>query len=834
MKFAELVDINEVRALCESFTSVTGAVTAILELDGEVLVATGWQDICTKFHRCNHETARRCVESDTVLAAQLQDGLDYNVYQCKNGMVDVAVPIMVGGKHTANLFTGQFFFEKPNRSFFVHQAGKFGFDAQEYLQALDRAPIFSDEQVKKVMNFLVRLAGVIGELGLTRLQLQQLNRELKEGEAIIASSDDAIIGKTLAGIITTWNPGAEAIFGYSAKEAIGQPMTILFPKGMAHEEVEILGRIARGEKVEHFETQRMRRDGRAIDISATISPIRDETGKVVGASKIARDVSEQKIASQALAHERGMLRTLIDTLPDLVWLKDVDGVYLSCNRRFEDFFGAKETEIVGKTDFDFVEKSLAESFRAHDRKAMEMVGPSVNEEEIQFASDGHRELLETTKVPMRNANGELIGVLGIGHNITARKHAERELEQHRLHLQELVEARTADLVVAKEAAESANVAKSLFLANMSHEIRTPLSAISGMANLISKEPLTETQLDRLGKMDLAVKHLSSTVNNILDLSKIEANKLVLDVGPVQVDSLFQNIASMVQASLDQKGLQLKMEIGPMPRGLLGDSTRLGQALLNYVSNAIKFTDVGMITMRASALEVTADAVLLRIEVLDTGVGIPGDRQQRLFDAFVQADSTTTRKYGGSGLGLVITKRFAEAMGGQAGFTSETGIGSTFWFTARLERDPKFSDVAHEPHAQNAALTLKEKYSGKHILLAEDDDFNREIGSLLLQDIGMLVDVAENGQIAVEMTALKPYALVLMDMQMPVMDGLNATRAIRASKSANSVPIIAMTANAFFEDKIRCLEAGMNDFITKPVDPAVLYAAMLRVFQDKAS
>jgi len=242
----------------------------------------------------------------------------------------------------------------------------------------------------------------------------------------------------------------------------------------------------------------------------------------------------------------------------------------------------------------------------------------------------------------------------------------------------------------------------------------------------------------------------------------------------------------------------------------------------------------MITMRASALEVTADAVLLRIEVLDTGVGIPGDRQQRLFDAFVQADSTTTRKYGGSGLGLVITKRFAEAMGGQAGFTSETGIGSTFWFTARLDRDPKFSDVTHEPHAQNAALTLKEKYSGKHILLAEDDDFNREIGSLLLQDIGMLVDVAENGQIAVEMTALKPYALVLMDMQMPVMDGLNATRAIRASKSANSVPIIAMTANAFFEDKIRCLEAGMNDFITKPVDPAVLYAAMLRVFQDKAS
>jgi len=348
MKFAELVDINEVKALCESFTAVTSAVTAILELDGEVLVATGWQDICTKFHRCNPDSAKRCVESDTVLAAQLQHGRPYNVYHCKNGLVDVAVPIMVGGDHVANMFTGQFFFEKPGKDFFVQQAGTFGFDEQEYLAALDRTPIFSDEQVRKVMDFLVRLAGVIGEMGLARLKLQQINHDLQVSAAIVNSSDDAIIGKDLDGTITSWNPGAEAIFKFRANEAIGQSMDILLPDGMRDEEAKILKRIADGEKIVHFETQRKRSDGTVIDISATISPIRDHNGKVVGASKIARNISQQKRASKALAHERGMLRTLIDTLPDLVWLKDVNGVYLSCNRRFEDFLEQRNLQLSAK------------------------------------------------------------------------------------------------------------------------------------------------------------------------------------------------------------------------------------------------------------------------------------------------------------------------------------------------------------------------------------------------------------------------------------------------------------------------------------------------------
>lgn len=427
MKFAELVDIQELKILCENFTEATGAVTAILELDGEILVATGWQDICTKFHRCNPETAKRCQESDTILAGQLEKGEAYNVYQCKNGLVDVAVPIVVGGEHVANLFTGQFFFSQPDKALFVRQAEEFGFDREAYLEALNRAPIFSRAKAEAITAFLTSLAKVMGEMGLARRKMQEANRALNEAAALINSSDDAIIGKTPDGIITSWNRGAEAIFGYTAEEAIGKPMGVLSPPDLMNEEADILTRIQSGETVDHFQTRRIRKDGRVIEISATISPILDEQGKVIGASKIARDITESARAERTLSNERSMLHTLIDTVPDLIWLKDSEGVYLRCNQRFEQFFGAREEEIVGKTDYDFVERELADFFRANDRAAMEKDGRSINEEEVRFASDGHSEILETTKIPMRDVQGNLIGVLGIGHDITERKRAERAL-----------------------------------------------------------------------------------------------------------------------------------------------------------------------------------------------------------------------------------------------------------------------------------------------------------------------------------------------------------------------------------------------------------------------
>ena len=422
-------------------------------------------------------------------------------------------------------------------------------------------------------------------------------------------------------------------------------------------------------------------------------------------------------------------------------------------------------------------------------------------------------------------------------DITLQKHAQANhmMQQKQLDDQrDEMANRTVELGIANEHAQRASIAsiaKSNFLANMSHEIRTPLSAISGMAKLIQMEPLSTTQANRMQKLEASVLHLSSTINDILDLSKIEANKLVLDEVSVNMDDLVDQVVHMLLHRTEAKGLQLHVHVDRMPLGLLGDTTRLTQTLLNFAGNAVKFTNKGSISIAASILEDGVGDALVKFEVQDTGVGIADETIETLFQPFVQADTSTTRQHGGTGLGLVISKRLAEAMGGTIGFHSEFGTGSTFWFTARLRKSSLIENFVPYVPIEDAALTLKRDYAGRRVLLAEDDEFNREIGEILLQNVGLLVDLAVDGQEAVETALRNKYDLVLMDMQMPKMDGLEATRCIR-SASGNSMSIVAMTANAFVEDRESCMEAGMNDFITKPVDPSKLYKIILRELKSR--
>jgi signal transduction histidine kinase/CheY-like chemotaxis protein len=394
------------------------------------------------------------------------------------------------------------------------------------------------------------------------------------------------------------------------------------------------------------------------------------------------------------------------------------------------------------------------------------------------------------------------------------------------------------LVQAKLAAEAASRAKSTFLANMSHELRTPMNAIMGMTSLALRHAEDAKLRSQLNTIEQSSKHLLALINDILDISKIEAERFSMASQRFSLAEIIRNLQSLVYQKAMDKGLRLHVHLPPnlSTWTLLGDPMRLGQVLINLFGNAIKFTEQGSVTLRVQIIEMGADYILLRFEVQDTGMGISAEDQTRLFQRFEQLDNSSTRKYGGTGLGLAISKRLVEMMGGEIGVESAPGQGCLFWFSVRLgieqpgvetsSEGEQPQDSAEQNAEHNAELRLQRDFAGTRILLVDDEPINLAVASEMLQLAGLQVDLAENGAQALEMAKKARYALILMDIQMPVLNGLDATRAIQADSLNTATPILAMTANASGQDRETCLAAGMAEHVAKPIDASHLYAVVL--------
>jgi PAS domain S-box-containing protein len=859
-KFPEVVDIGELRGLCESFTALTGAVMAIVDLEGNVLISTGWQEICTRFHRAHPAAALRCRESDTILAGRLKEGEGYKLYQCQNGLVDVAVPIRVDGEHVANFFTGQFLLAAPDKAYFVHQAEEFGFEKDAYLEALSRVPIFSESQVKAMAGFFSRLTHLIGKMGIARKRLEEANEkhgqelgERKETEArlreseqryrrIVDTASEGICGLDEHYVITFVNRRMADMLGYEPEKMTGRKLgDFLFPEDLADLEERIAAR--RHGVAERYEQRFRRKDGRPIWAHVSATPVLDAEHHFLGSFAMFTDITQRKMAEDELRKHREHLEELVKQrteelalLNQLVYgsLESADVGAWWIDFKEQDTFHALDNtaQMLGHAPDKTGEKSyrisqwkkaLTDTKTAFpeyadviDRTMDQMAGaisgkyPSYSAVYPLALPGGSLKWIDSrADVPLRDEQGQALLMTGTLIDITKLKQAEEEL------------------VEAKERAEAANRAKSIFLASMSHELRTPLNVVLGFSRLMKNDQgIPAGQKENLDIIVRSGEHLLNLINNVLDISRIESGRVVLEESEVDLRQLLHELQSSLSVGAAEKGLSFALEQSPaLPRYVAIDAGKLRQVLINLIGNATKYTASGGVKLRAQVVSrETPQRVRVRFEVEDSGPGISQEDQRRIFFPFVQLGNRAPTE-AGTGLGLAISKQYVELMGGQIGVASEPGKGSVFHFEIPMAVLP-----TGEPPAElerGRVIGLAEGQPRFRLLIAEDQRENRLLLHKLFEPLGFELRDAGNGQEAVALFEEWNPHLIWMDIRMPVMDGLEAARRIKATEAGRRTKIIALTAHALEEERKPILAAGCDDLVRKPYREQELFEVMAR-------